>query len=90
MRRLFEPWRQKKEALGELLALCRATGILVPSVAYMVVENTAQWKMLERAEKKATKGHEGLAMQETVPEPSTLLLVITGAAALLGARRRRG
>lgn len=55
MRRLFEPWKQKKEALGELLALCRATGILVPSAAYMVVENTAQWKMLERAEKKATR-----------------------------------
>lgn len=90
MRRLFEPWRQKKEALGELLALCRATGILVPSVSYMVVENTAQWQMLERAEKKATKGHEGLAMQESVPEPSTILLVITGAAALLCSRRRSG
>lgn len=89
MRRFFEPWRQKSGALGELLALCRETGILVPSAAYMVVEDTAQWKMLERTEKKTVKGHEALALQHsTVPEPGTFVLVIAGIMCLLAFRRR--
>lgn len=70
--RFFEPWRHRADDLGRLLALCRETGILVPSAAYMVVEDTAQWKMLERTEKKAMKGHEALALSDpAVPEPGT-------------------
>ncbi|HEY5791672.1 MAG TPA: MSEP-CTERM sorting domain-containing protein, partial [Chthoniobacterales bacterium] len=69
--RIFEPFAHRGDALGTLLKLCRETGILVPSVAYMVVENTAQWRILERTEKKALKGHEALALSEpaVTPEP---------------------
>ncbi len=89
MARFFEPWRHKAGDLGRLLALCRETGVLVPSAAYMVVEDTAQWKMLERTEKKAMKGHEALALAEpAVPEPGTVLLVVAGVVFLLAFQRR--
>jgi len=88
-KRIFEPFRHQAGDLGALLQLCRETGILVPSVAYMVVENTAQWKMLERTEKKTLKGHEALELAEpAVPEPGTLVLIMIGGAFLLARSRR--
>ncbi len=79
--RIFEPFRHQQGDLGRLLAICRETGILVPSATYMVVENSAQWKMLEKTEKKALSGHEALAISESTPEPSTIALVAVGLAA---------
>jgi hypothetical protein len=41
-----------------LMAISRDTGILLPSTAYVVVENSAQWRFLEQKEKQslASKG----------------------------------
>lgn len=88
--RIFEPSTHRKDALDALLKLCRETGVLVPSAAYMVVENTAQWKMLKRTENKAMKGHEAMAMTETsTPEPGTTMLVLIGLAALYFTQQTR-
>ncbi len=87
--RIFEPYTHRKDSLGKLLGLCRETGILVPSAAYMVVEDTAQWKMIVRAEKKTMKGHEALELSETIPEPATMVLVVAGLAWLMGGRLLR-
>lgn len=77
MSRIFEPFQNRgNEPLKRLIALCRRTGTLVPSLAYMVVEDTAQWKMLERTEKKTLKGHEALGLSESTPEPGTIGLVL--------------
>jgi hypothetical protein len=56
----------------------------------MVVENSAQWKMLARTEKKTLKGHEALALAETAatPEPGTLALLVVAALAALAWKTR--
>lgn len=65
--------------------LPRGLGLSLPDG----LEDTAQWKMLERKEKKAAKGHEALALQDpAVPEPGTILLLVAGTVFLLAARRR--
>lgn len=89
--RIFEPFTHRKDALDAVLKLCRETGVLVPSAAYMVVENTAQWKMLERTERKTMKGNEAMEVSETVvtPEPGTVMLVLIGLAALYFAHNTR-
>jgi len=55
-----------------------------------VVENTAQWKMLER--KKNQKLRNSVALEvEAVPEPSTWCLIVFGALFLvLSVRRKAG
>jgi len=70
--------------MATLLELARAANTLVPSIAFMVVENSAQWKMLERTEKKTMKGHGALAMPETesAPKPSTIALLLVALAAI--------
>ncbi|MGH8047895.1 MAG: hypothetical protein ACREKL_11665, partial [Chthoniobacterales bacterium] len=81
--RIFEPSAAGANSLSELLKSARAAGVLVPSTALMVVENKSQWKMLELAEKKSTKAHEALAIQEpaSTPEPGVVgLLVAAGGA----------
>lgn len=88
--RIFEPSKNRgNEPLRRLIALSRSTGILVPSLAYMVVEDTAQWKMLERTEKKTLKGHKALGLSETTPEPGTIGLLLTGIAVVFVAVRIR-
>lgn len=77
-----------KDALRRLVALSRATGVIVPATSYIVVENSAQWRKLEETEKKKLANNAALELEET-PEPSTALLLACGGAALL-ARRRRG
>jgi len=85
MSRIFEPSQNRgNEPLKRLVKLCRAMGTLVPSLAYMVVEDTSQWKMLERTEKKTLNGHEALGLSENTPEPGTLALVILGLALVFG------
>lgn len=62
-------------SLNGLVELSRESGILAPSTAYIVVENTAQWKTLEQKEKKKLKGNQALDHMET-PEPHWLLFLI--------------
>lgn len=88
--RIVAPGSAGPKALSRLVALARTAGILVPGTALMVVENSAQWKMLERTEKKALGGHDALTLTESpaaVPEPSTFALCVVAILALLVARR---
>jgi len=63
-----------------LLEASRASGILSRQTAFIVVENSAQWKMLERKEKDSLKANSALTFDEfeekhVTPEPSTWLLI---------------
>lgn len=63
-----------------LLETSRARGILTHHTAFIVVENSAQWKMLERKEKDSLKANSALTFDEfeekhVTPEPSTWLLI---------------
>lgn len=81
LERIYQPYKHKKGDLDRLLSICRQTGVLVPSAAYMVVENSAQWKMLERTEAKTKNAHESLSLSENsaaTPEPSTIALLLIG------------
>lgn len=85
MSRVFEPSQNRgNEPLKRLVKFCREMGTLVPSLAYMVVEDTSQWKMLERTEKKTLNAHEALGLSENTPEPGTIALVILGLALIFG------
>ncbi len=60
----------------ELLALSRASGMLMPATAYIVVENTAQWDMLERAEATALKADSKLEFDEFIESPAPPILLL--------------
>lgn len=89
--RFYEPSQNRKDSLLALLDASRQTGTLVPAMAYMVVENNAQWEILERTQKKTTKGHEAMELTETpaaVPEPGTMTLLALGIIALVATKTR--
>jgi hypothetical protein len=60
-------------ALPELVKASKAQGILIPQTSYMVVENHAQWRILEQKEKDKLEGNPELELMET-PEPAIWLL----------------
>ncbi len=81
--RMLTPARRGPDGLVHQLALNRASGVLTPAVNFIVVENSAQWKMLEATEQRVFGGHGALALTESpavTPEPGTIVLL---AAALL-------
>jgi len=88
--RVFAPATAGPNSLSALLDRARIANVLVPATAMMVVENSAQWKMLARTEKKTLKGHEALALAETAatPEPGTLALLVVAALAALAWKTR--
>ena len=59
-------WRPREgEGLrAELLAISRESGILLPSTAYIVVENSAQWRFLELKEKQSMTSKSALEFDE--------------------------
>ncbi len=59
---------QSERLLPEIVSASRESRILGPSTAYIVVENSAQWKMLERKEKEKLDGNHSLDFMES-PEP---------------------
>jgi hypothetical protein len=71
--------------LGAVVRASRDTGVLTPSTSYIVVENTAQWKMLERKERQKLGGPNALEFEEVqVPEPGwTGFYLFIATAALL-------
>ncbi len=73
----------------ELLGLSRASGILMPATAYIVVENSAQWNMLERAEAKSLKADGKLEFDEFIESPAPPLLILLPIVFLLPIMRRR-
>ena len=74
--------------LGKIVQRSRESGILVGATSYIVVENSAQWKMLERKQKQKLRNSSELEF-EAVPEPSTWCLIILGVAFLVLTATRR-
>ncbi|HMO03942.1 MAG TPA: MSEP-CTERM sorting domain-containing protein [Kiritimatiellia bacterium] len=70
------------EALrGRVLETSREHGLLSHHTAFIVVENSAQWKMLERKEKEALKANQALTFDEfqethVTPEPAVWLMLL--------------
>ncbi len=79
-KRLEEERYNVKRLLPEIVLLSKSIGLLSPSLSFIVVENSMQWKTLEEAEKKKLKGHQSLEFNEpnssSTPEPSTYVLMI--------------
>jgi hypothetical protein len=63
------------QLLPEIVKMSRDSGILLPDTAYIVVENSAQWKILKQKEKKKLKGNHALDHMET-PEPYWWLFLL--------------
>lgn len=72
--------------LKTLVQTSRETGILIPASSYIVVENEAQWRMLEKKEGQKLEQNEALDFLET-PAPSTIFIVVGFAAWLVWRRR---
>lgn len=78
---------QEAGLFPEAVRLAREAGILTPPTSLMVVENSAQWKMLERKEKQKTAAAKEFDFEEeppVTPEPATWMLLALGLAALVG------
>ena len=73
--------------LKTLIAVSRESGILLPSASYIVVENSAQWRMLELSERTKLNQNAALDLLETPVPPA--LFVVLGFGLWLGARRWR-
>ncbi len=82
-------WHTSADAddLTELVAVSRDTGVLTPATSYIVLENEAQWAMLERKEQQKLANDEALDLM-TTPEPETWVL-LGGFIAVQCFRRRR-
>lgn len=66
----------------------RESGVMIGSTSFIVVENSAQWKMLERKQNQKLRNSTALEI-EPVPEPSTWCLIIFGSAFLFFWLRKR-
>jgi len=93
---LMEAWAETRyqPATAEgrrhkLLTRSRQHGILIPGTAYIVVENRAQWDMLDRAEKKSLKADSQLAFDEFIESPAPPLWLLAPIVLLLTLRRIR-
>lgn len=71
-----------KNQLAQIVNRSRESGILVGGTSFIVVENSAQWRVLARKEKQKLRNNATLEF-EAVPEPSTWSLVFIGAACLI-------
>jgi vault protein inter-alpha-trypsin-like protein/PEP-CTERM motif-containing protein len=76
--------------LTEIVKRSRDSGILVGSTSYIVVENSAQWNVLERKQKQKLRNSAALEIEAAaVPEPSTWCLIVLGGGLLLLLLRKR-
>ncbi|GAB5559242.1 MAG: hypothetical protein SynsKO_08890 [Synoicihabitans sp.] len=67
--------RSSIASFQELIRQSRTSGILIEPSSYIVVENAAQWRMLEQSEDQKLAQNVALDFRET-PTPSGWLLVI--------------
>jgi len=65
----------RSSRLADLVYQSKESGILVPATSYIVVENSAQWKILQLKEKQKLAGHEVLELQEA-SEPAWIILAL--------------
>jgi len=74
--------------LQQLIAKSRDSGVLIPATSYIVVENEAQWRMLEKKEAQKLEQNEALDFLET-PAPGSILIGLGFGAWLLWQKRRQ-
>lgn len=74
--------------LKTLVAASRETGLLLAATSYIVVENSAQWRILEHSERQKLGQNTALAFRET-PAPPALWLTLAFALWLFLRRLRR-
>lgn len=84
---ILQPAREAGQ-FKDLIAQSRRTGILIPATSYMVVENSAQWIMLERSEEKSLKADKALAFDEFVETPAPPMWLLLPLVFLLPFLRR--
>jgi hypothetical protein len=76
--------------LAAVVDLSRESGILVEATSYIVVENSAQWKMLDLKQRQKLRHQNVLEFdQVAVPEPEAWLLVVIGGGVFFYAILRR-
>lgn len=61
-------------ALPALVAASQASGIMIAPTSYIVVENAAQWRMLDVSERQKLDQNEALNFRETPAPPAVWLL----------------
>lgn len=61
--------------LSGLVAESRRLGVLTPATSFIVVENAAQWRAMDQAERKKLGQHQALDHLET-PAPSAVVLLL--------------
>ena len=74
-RALVEDPSEGNRGLDQLTALSRKSGTLVGATSFIVVENSAQWRILEQKEKGKLGNSVALEIEE-VPEPGACVLLI--------------
>lgn len=80
------PGSQPSERI-DLIREARQLGILTPATTYIVVENPAQWRMLELSERQSLGQNSALDFVET-PAPPAALLALVVVAYLVWRRRK--
>jgi hypothetical protein len=65
----------QKDLRRPILEASRASGVLTSAGSYIVVENSAQWKMLELAQKQTLSANKGFDLQEA-PAPDAWILAL--------------
>ena len=61
--------------LKQLVEQSRTSGVLIPATSYIVVENEAQWRILQKKEGQKLEQHEALDFLET-PAPPALWIAL--------------
>lgn len=93
---LMHAWQQTRflpptadDQRRTLLARSRQSGILIPHTAYIVVENSAQWDMLARAESKSLQADSNLAFDEFIETPAPPAFILLPFVVLFLLKKRR-
>ncbi len=73
--------------LKELVEQSRSSGVMIPATSYIVVENEAQWRILQKKEGQKLEQNEALDFLET-PAPGALYIALGFGGWLLWRKRR--
>jgi hypothetical protein len=73
--------------LKQLVERSRSNGIMIPATSYIVVENEAQWRILQKKEGQKLEQNEALDFLET-PAPGALYIALGFGGWLLWRKRR--